>query len=125
MNKHSEKIAHLIKAKVRKGVDIDVVLGGVVEALKESGQSALLAPALKRTARLLKRDLLTETLVIESPFEVSDDLLQDITKKIVKESDPLRVVTLKPELIAGFSAKYQGKQYDASAKKYINKLMQQ
>jgi F0F1-type ATP synthase delta subunit len=62
-----------------------------------------------------------ETVIIESPFPLSEDSLS-VIKKLVKGKDVEHRVVINGDLLAGFKAKYKDRQYDGSAERIIKQF---
>jgi F0F1-type ATP synthase delta subunit len=62
-----------------------------------------------------------ETVVIESPFPLSEDSVSAI-KQLVKGKDVDHRVLINRDLLAGFKAKYKDVAYDGSAERIIKQF---
>ncbi len=62
-----------------------------------------------------------ETVIIESPFPLSEDSLL-VIKQLVKDEDVEHRVVINEDLLAGFKAKYKDVAYDGSAERIIKQF---
>jgi F0F1-type ATP synthase delta subunit len=69
--------------------------------------------------KLSRNDVLT--IMIESPFSLSDDAIIAI-KNLIGTKDATHSTTLNKDLLAGFKARYRGMLYDGSAERIIKQL---
>jgi F0F1-type ATP synthase delta subunit len=94
--------------------------------LETHGLLALLPNILRSVASLYRRDLLRNTLVIESPFELSKhsiDTIQNITGIAQSGKRVHMELQTNTDLLAGFVACFQDKEYDASARTIIKNFI--
>lgn len=110
----SQKIAKFI---VEKNLDID----SVVEVLRSYKLLSLLPSIKEAIQKMDSNTAVRDTVLIESPFEVSDEALKSI-KRIVGNDLAPHEVTINKELLAGFKARFKEKLYDASAERIIRNL---
>lgn len=68
------------------------------------------------------RNRVSDTLAIESPFLLSEDVVAHI-KKITGNEKSSHIVTVNKKILAGFKARYKGKLYDGSAERIIRDFM--
>lgn len=123
--KHTERIARSMRNQIEKGVDIEVVISKTEEVLKENRQQMFLLGALECLSILLRKDQDYSTLVIQSPFSLEDQQVDQISNKVTGESNTRRDMQINKNLLAGFRATYKGRVYDGSARQYITKLGKQ
>ena len=72
--------------------------------------------------RIASHKKLDNTLMIETPFPLSEASLEKIHTVVGKEVTD-HEVTINKALLAGFKARFQGKLYDGSADRIIKQLM--
>lgn len=61
------------------------------------------------------------TIMIETPFELSQDSVKKI-KEIIGKQDVPHAIFINKNILAGFKAKYNGLLYDGSAERIIRQL---
>ncbi len=61
------------------------------------------------------------TILIESPFNLSDESIRTI-KGFIGETEAPHSVILNKNILAGFKAKYKGMVYDGSAERIIKQI---
>ena len=110
----SRNIAETI---VKKGASVEMV----VETLRTYKLLSLL-PSIKKAAEQMKRsESGSEAIAIESPFPLDETALARI-KRIVGNDLAPHAVTINPDLLAGFKARFKGMLYDGSAERIIKQL---
>ena len=62
-----------------------------------------------------------DSIIIESPFPLSDDSIKKI-KRIVGNDIAEHEVMINPQVLAGFKARFRGTLYDGSAERIIKQL---
>ncbi len=112
----SRKIAELM---VRK--DLSVV--HVIEKLREYGLLPLLPSIRDSMEKLISERNSSETIRIESPFELDSSALIRI-KRIIGNQNAETEVTINKNVLAGFKARFKGKLYDGSVERIIKQLTQ-
>ncbi len=119
----TEKLANRLVVQIKKGSDTKGVLEACKNILEKYGKSDLFPSVLDKILVDFKKENESETLVIDSPFELSDDTIKKI-KNIVSPLDTDMDVkrNISPKLLAGFRARHKGTVYDASARQYIETL---
>jgi F0F1-type ATP synthase delta subunit len=77
-----------------------------------------------RTSMLQMLDVLEkkESIIIESPFPLSDESLQKI-KRIVGNDMAKHEVVINKNILAGFQARFKGVLYDGGAQRIIKQLI--
>ncbi|MBP6948491.1 MAG: F0F1 ATP synthase subunit delta [Candidatus Pacebacteria bacterium] len=111
----SRKIATLL---LEKNVSVD----DVVKTLTTYNLLGLI-PAIKESVIEMSAHTKSEnTLAIESPFPLSDEIIAHI-KKITKSNDVTHEITINKHILAGFKARYKGILYDGSAERIIRQLI--
>lgn len=81
-----------------------------------------LLPFIKTSLTQMSLDVnKNETIMIETPFELSEESIKKI-KGIVGDQDAPHVVTINKNVLAGFKAKHKGMMYDGSAERIIRQL---
>ncbi len=81
-----------------------------------------LLPYIKQSLIQMSSGLHTkETILIESPFELSLESVKKI-KEIIGNEDAPHEVFINKNLLAGFKAKYKGMMYDGSAERVIKQV---
>lgn len=63
-----------------------------------------------------------DTIMIESPFPLSDDAIQKV-RYIVGDASAPHEVIINKQLLAGFKARYKGIAYDGSAERIVKELV--
>lgn len=63
-----------------------------------------------------------DTIMIESPFPLSDDAIKKV-RDIVGDTTAPHEVVLNRQLLAGFKARFKGIAYDGSAERIIRQLL--
>lgn len=94
----------------------------VVDLLTKYKMLALLPTIRQSLVQLSKAKDGDETIVIQSPFELSLDSVATI-KKIVGETEAKHRVIVNKNVLAGFKAKHKGIVYDGSAERIIKQLL--
>lgn len=97
---------------------------GVVAYAAEHNLTSLLPLVLKQLHTLKRQDDERNTLIIESPFELDAPGVQAIKRLVGNDLAETRELT-NPSLLAGFTARYKGKEYDASAKTIISRFIKE
>lgn len=111
----SRKLGQLI---VNKHVPVDTV----VEMLREYKMLGLLPAIKKSVEEIVVGESIRDSVMIESPFPLSDEAIERI-KKIAGGAQAQHDVTINKELLAGFKARYKEILYDASAERIIKNLI--
>lgn len=62
------------------------------------------------------------TIMIETPFPLSDDAVKKI-RNIVGSPTEAHAVVINKNILAGFKARFKGKLYDGSAERIIKQLI--
>lgn len=110
----SRQLARLI-------VEKNVPLEDVIERLKSYNLLSLL-PSIKEAVRKLSKDeSARDTVHIEAPFPLSSESVARI-KRIVGNDLAPHEISLNPNLLAGFKARFKDKLYDGSAERIINEF---
>lgn len=102
-------------------VDNEVSANRIEETLRSYNLLSLLPAVLEEIKRLLARRSEDDVLAIESPFTVSDESIARI-KRIVGNDLAEHTVTINPNLLAGWKARFKGIVYDGSAERIIKHL---
>lgn len=111
----SRKLANLLIEKKVSVDDITVLLAKY--------KLLALFPAIKSfVVETSLRNSVSDTLLIESPFALSEDTVTHIKKITGNEKSP-HVVTLNKKILAGFKARYKGKLYDGSAERIMKEFI--
>lgn len=111
----SRKLANLI---VTKNVSVDIVIG----MLQEYKMLGLLPLIKKSVEEIAQGESVRDSVMIESPFLLSDESIQTI-KKIARGVSAHHTVTINKELLAGFKARYKEILYDGSAERIIKNFI--
>ena len=111
----SRKLAQIILKK-------DVKVQNLIEVLSTYNLLSMLPLILKDVKQITKNKNLNDTVLIESPFEVSDEAVAKI-KRIVGNDLASHEVTINKNLLAGFKARFKGKLYDGSAERILKQLV--
>lgn len=111
----SRKIAQLLA----RG---NVSTQGVFTYLQEHGLLDLLPHIHKHLKEIRAKEITRNTLVIESPFPLSEKAVGNIQHLIGGGAEEVRT-TLNTELLAGFVARFKDKEYDRSAKTIITNFI--
>lgn len=110
----SRKIATLI---LEKNISIDEV----VKMLDMYNLLGLLPSIKDNVTEISTHTKSSNTLAIEAPFPLSDEIIAHI-KKVTKSGDIEHEVTINKHILAGFKARYKGTLYDGSAERIIRQL---
>lgn len=97
---------------------------GVLAYLSQHNLTSLVRPVLLHMQKLKRIEDERNTLRIESPFPLERTSVKAITHLVGEEVHAV-TETLKPELLAGFVARYKGKEYDASAQRIITNFIRE
>lgn len=111
----SRAIAHHIVAE-------KTTIPEVLDLLKKYRLTALLPSIKQSVEKLAATTAKRETIIIETPFPVSDDSVKKI-KRIVGNDLAKHEVVLNQDLLAGFRATFKGTLYDGSANRIIKQLL--
>lgn len=96
-------------------------LASVIELLAKYKMLSLL-PSIKQALLQMSSELHTkDTLMIESPFPLSDTAINHIQKIIGDERADYKV-TINRHVLAGFKARFKGILYDGSAERIIKQI---
>lgn len=81
-----------------------------------------LLPCIKQAVHQMSSGMqMKETVMIESPFELSEVSIQKI-KGIIGEKDAPHSLIINKQILAGFKAKFKGMMYDGSAERIIRQI---
>lgn len=81
-----------------------------------------LLPCIKQAVHQMSSGMqMKETVIIESPFELSEVSIQKI-KGIIGEEDAPHSLIINKQILAGFKAKFKGMMYDGSAERIIRQI---
>lgn len=111
----SRKLAELM---IEKNLSVDEV----TETLRSYNLLGLLPSIEKAVRQISVRKSIGDTLMIESPFEVSDDAVQHIKQIVGRPSVPYEI-TINKSILAGFKARISGTLYDGSAERIIKQFI--
>ena len=96
-------------------------LASVVELLTKYKMLSLL-PSIKQALTQMSSQLRTQdTVMIESPFPLSDTAVKQIQKILGNEKAEYKV-TINKNVLAGFKARFKGMLYDGSAERIIKQI---
>jgi F0F1-type ATP synthase delta subunit len=115
-------LAKSLIARLERGDASATVIAETRHVLEKYVKQDLLLPVLSVVKKQLQQKQLYNTVIIETPFAVSETMMQDIAIKITGQKNVETIQIHKPELLAGFRAKYLGTIHDASARKHITQL---
>ena len=115
-------IAHSLIQAAQAGVSDDQISTVVDAFLHEYHLTDLLPAIVRQYEQLQQAALASETLTITTAFELSDELQSQISHALASATQPPITTTVDPQLIGGFIARYQGKEYDASLRTQLNQL---
>ncbi|MFA5131820.1 MAG: F0F1 ATP synthase subunit delta [Candidatus Paceibacterota bacterium] len=102
-------------------VEKNVSIGVVSETLQEYKLLSLLPSILKAVTQMKSDDGARDTVLIETPFEASEESIAHIKRIVGNDIAPHRV-TVNKNLLAGFKARFKGKLYDGSAERVLRQL---
>lgn len=102
-------------------VQHDVKAEQLVSVLSEYGLLSLLPVIKEEVEKLTSSRALQDTILVESPFPLSDKAQVRI-KRIVGNDLANLEVTINKDLLSGFKARFKGKLYDASGQRIIKQL---
>ncbi|MCF7898440.1 MAG: F0F1 ATP synthase subunit delta [Candidatus Pacebacteria bacterium] len=111
----SRKLAKLI---IEKGVSVD----DLISTLHKYNLLGLLPSIISVLKQSAIRSNASDTIMIESPFPLSDEAISHI-KKIIGNSNSPYETTVNKNILAGFKARYKGKLYDGSAERITRQLI--
>jgi F0F1-type ATP synthase delta subunit len=81
-----------------------------------------LFPSIKKElVQLTSQSASEDTIMIESPFSLSEESITKI-KGFVGDATVKHEVTINKNILAGFTARFRGKLYDGSAERIIKQL---
>lgn len=94
-----------------------------VFALLEKYKLLALLPSIKEALiQMSSHSSREDTVMIESPFPLSEDSIQYI-KNIAGDTTKPHEVIINKKILAGFKAKFRGMMYDGSAERIIKQLV--
>lgn len=93
----------------------NVSVDGVISYLKEHKLTSLFPHVMRHMKGAAVREKAHNTLIIESPFPLDKEAVNAIKKRIGEEVAGVEEKENK-DLLAGFTAKFKDKEYDASAR---------
>lgn len=94
----------------------------VIESLSKYKLLSLLVPIKQHLEIIAKEQEVNDTVIIESPFSVSEESIKKIISMTGSGSSKYEFI-INRDLMAGFKARYKGKLYDGSAERIIKQLM--
>ena len=100
----------------------NVSVESVCTYLQEHGLLDLLPHIHKHLHELRAKEIARNTLVVESPFPLSETALQTIKHLIGETAEEVKTVENK-ELLAGFVARFKDREYDRSARTIITNFI--
>ena len=99
-----------------------VTIDDIVTLLTKYKMLSLL-PQIHKAVRKLQISIKDkESIIIESPFSLSEDSVRKI-KRIVGNDLANTEVVIKENILSGFKARYKGKLYDGSGERIIQQLL--
>lgn len=110
----SHKLAKLL-------VENKITVQSCISFLEENKLTSLLPTILRIVKNRVSKNITHETLMIESPFNLSSDSIKKI-KRIIGNDLAVHKETINPKLLAGFRARFKGTLYDASAIRITEQL---
>jgi F0F1-type ATP synthase delta subunit len=111
----SRKLAKLL-------IEKNIAIADMVEALRSYNLLSLLPGILISLKQLARGAHTYDTLLIESPFEMSETSVKHI-KRLVGNDLAAHEVSVNPHLLAGFKARFKGMLYDGSAERVIKEFI--
>ncbi|MEN9880993.1 MAG: hypothetical protein RLZZ308_176 [Candidatus Parcubacteria bacterium] len=96
--------------------------GAVIAVLEKYRLTALLPEICTILKQIFEKEKEGKSVVIHTPFFLSDEAVSHIKKKIGAEHATSRVI-LKKNLLAGFKATYNNTLYDGSAERIIKQFI--
>lgn len=94
----------------------------VIDLLTKYKMLALLPSIMKALTKLNSFSGKENTIVIESPFALSEGSVQKI-KRIVGNDIAEHSIVINKDVLAGFKATFRGVRYDGSAERIIKQLL--
>ena len=94
----------------------------VVAVLTKYRMLSLLPEVLKAVKKLESGAKTHDSIMVESPFPLSGDVLSRI-QRIVGNDLAHTEVSIKKSILSGFKARYKGKLYDGSGERIIKQLL--
>lgn len=110
----SHKLAKLL-------IENKITVKSCISFLEENKLTSLFPTILRLVKNMSYKKNNYETLIIESPFNLSDSSIKKI-KRIVGNDLAIHKEEINPKLLAGFRARFRGTLYDASAKRIVDQL---
>lgn len=110
----SRKLATLI---VEKNISVE----DVTNILLKYNLVGLLPAVQERVIEIASHKKSGDTLTIESPFPLSEDVVMHIKSMTGQDKVP-HEVSINKNLLAGFKARFKGKLYDGSAERILRQL---
>lgn len=109
----------LAKLMVEKNVSID----DMIQTLRKYNLLGLL-PSIQSVAKqLLSKTNAGDTIMIESPFDLSPESVLHIKKIVGNNITSPHEITINKNILAGFKARFKGKLYDGSAERIIRQFI--
>lgn len=100
---------------------VDSVINTLDAQFKKTGNTDEYALFLKELLHSYKTDNTNQTLIIETPFEISETLVKEIATFLKLQHVPVQV-SINKTLIGGFVATYNHTRFDTSIKSALNRL---
>lgn len=107
----------LAKLMIEKDISVD----DIVHTLSTYNLLGLLPSIRKTVIEMASRTSTNDTMMIESPFILSDDTVLHI-KKITGNENIKHEVIINKSILSGFKARFKGILYDGSAERIIRQL---
>ena len=99
-----------------------VTVEELINVLTKYKMLALLPSVKKALSNLSLGEGMRSTIMIETPFPLSDQALEKV-KTIAGERSAPHIVTINKNVLAGFKARFKGTLYDGSAERIIKQLI--
>lgn len=112
----------IYKLSKDKSLKKDDVLNAILDYIKTYKLESLLKQTVKHLENKEKKDLIWDTLNIESGLAIDDSIVNDIKNKLNAKEAGRTENKIKKDLIGGFRATYRGVIYDASIKNQLQLL---
>ncbi|MFT7557972.1 MAG: F0F1-type ATP synthase delta subunit [Planctomycetota bacterium] len=127
MNKIEHKIARSLykHTKNMSTAQASQLIDEVATALTAEGKASLLLGVVSYLEKIRVEESAFESLSIETPYELSPDLITGIQEVLHANAETPLHMTIDSSLIGGYRATYRGIIVDASLKSYLERLEKQ
>ncbi len=112
----------LMFANKKDDVDTKKLVSNTLAYLESKKLTHLITEVSRILDEEAKKELERESVVVETPYEISDNTLREISEKLLSDAKEKPQQVLNEGLIGGFVVKHGGVIYDASLKRKIELL---